>query len=246
MFGLRVGKMGGVGGRTADAKIKAMFGAADDGYYWNFARADTLFQDTARTTPAANGDPVGGVTDLSGKGRHATQATATARPLRGTDGSSRPWSFYDGVDDCIGINLGTSTNAGTTIVAMGASTSGGRPFGSSDQYCVFRNGATYFYATTAAAGTLDTTIPVNAAQVLSLRKASLATVRVYRGLTLTNTTSANNNGGPGGLVGACRPAAPIFFSSLGIYAAFHITRELNDAEFNFVVKRFGALSGVTV
>jgi hypothetical protein len=246
MFGLALGRMGRNGGVSADARIRAMFGAADDGYYWNFARADTLFQDTARTTPAANGDPIGGITDLSGKGRHATQATATARPLRGVDGGGRLLSTYDGVDDCIGTTASAASNAGTTIVAMSASTSGGRPFGSSDQYCVFRNGANYFYALTGASGTLDTTIPVNAAQVLTFRKASLASVRIYRGLTLTNTTTALNNGAAGGLLGACRPTSPIFFSALSIYAAFHITRELTDAEFNFVVTRFGALSGVTV
>lgn len=41
----------------------------------------TLWQDSARTTPAsADGDPVGAWDDASGNGRNATQATAGARP----------------------------------------------------------------------------------------------------------------------------------------------------------------------
>lgn len=40
----------------------------------------TWFQDSALTTPAtADGDPIGGLKDKSGRGRHATQATSTKR-----------------------------------------------------------------------------------------------------------------------------------------------------------------------
>lgn len=39
------------------------------------------FQDAARTTPSAVGDPVGGWTDSSGRANHLAQATAAARPI---------------------------------------------------------------------------------------------------------------------------------------------------------------------
>jgi len=39
----------------------------------------TVFTDIARTIPATAGQGVGGMTDLSGNGNHAGQATAAAR-----------------------------------------------------------------------------------------------------------------------------------------------------------------------
>ncbi len=222
-----------------------MFGAADDGYYWNFARADTLFQDTARTTPAANGDPVGGVTDLSGKGRHAAQATATARPLRGTDGSGRPWSFYDGVDDFLGFADGNSAPVVTTVIAAGPRVSGGRMFGTADSHSVFVNGANWDFAFNGASAFV-TLGANNVPQVFAERLNTTASLRLYRGLTLVANTTALVNPNRGACLAASEYASPLFFSSLGIYAAFSIRRVLTDAEFNFVVTRFGALSGVTV
>lgn len=50
-------------------------------------RIDTLFQDSALTTPVtADGDPVGGWKDLSGNNFHFTQATAGKRPVYKTTG----------------------------------------------------------------------------------------------------------------------------------------------------------------
>jgi hypothetical protein len=67
-------------------------------------RADRgLYQDSALTTPAvADGDPVGGWKDQSGQGRHATQATAAARPtlvLGPTGLGGQRALLFDGVDD---------------------------------------------------------------------------------------------------------------------------------------------------
>lgn len=61
----------------------------------------TLWQDSARTTPATlDGDPVGAWDDGSGAGNHALQATAAARPtLRLTVQNGRPAVRSDGVDD---------------------------------------------------------------------------------------------------------------------------------------------------
>jgi len=73
----------------------------------------TMFQDSAGTTPVTtDGDPVGKILDKSGRGNHASQATAAKRPLYKTSGGLH-WLQFDGVDDRVSsasLDLsGTST-----------------------------------------------------------------------------------------------------------------------------------------
>lgn len=74
----------GVTGRTAAAAVSDA--PADPstvsglGLWLEDLYTGDLFQDSARTTPAVNGDPVGGWTDRSGAGRHAS-SSSTARPI---------------------------------------------------------------------------------------------------------------------------------------------------------------------
>jgi hypothetical protein len=80
----------------------------------------TLFQDSAGTTPVtAAGQPVGLILDKSGNGRHASQATSTARPLLEDDGGKMCLKF-DGVDDFLStsaIDL-TGTNKVTQFLGL--------------------------------------------------------------------------------------------------------------------------------
>lgn len=58
-----------------------MFQADEPGIWLDPSDLTTLFQDSAGTTPVtAAGQPVGRISDKSGNGNHATQATAAARP----------------------------------------------------------------------------------------------------------------------------------------------------------------------
>jgi len=61
----------------------------------------TLWQDSARTTPAVlDADPVGAWDDASGNGNHLTQATTTKRgTLKLNIKSGKPIIRFDGVDD---------------------------------------------------------------------------------------------------------------------------------------------------
>lgn len=59
----------------------------------------TVFQDSAMTTPAESGDPVGAVVDVSGNGFHLTQATSLAKPTLQQDANGKYYLAFDGVDD---------------------------------------------------------------------------------------------------------------------------------------------------
>lgn len=77
----------------------ALFAASEPGVWLDPSDLSTLFQDTAGTTPVtAAGQTVGLVLDKSGRGNHATQATAASRPTYQVV-SGLPCLVFDGVDD---------------------------------------------------------------------------------------------------------------------------------------------------
>jgi hypothetical protein len=77
-----------------------LFASGAQGAWYDPADFSTLYQDSAGTTPVtATGQPVGKIVDKSGRGNHATQATATSRPLLQQDGSGYYYLNFDGVDD---------------------------------------------------------------------------------------------------------------------------------------------------
>lgn len=77
----------------------SLFAAGEQGVWYDPSDMSTLFQDAAGTIPVtAAGQPVGRVLDKSGRGNHATQATATSRPI--LQFANGLWSLlFDGVDD---------------------------------------------------------------------------------------------------------------------------------------------------
>jgi surface protein len=88
-------------------------GSALPTYYLHlYPDLGNVFQDTARTTAAVATDPVGGITDLSGNGFHAEQATSAARP---TFQTSPGRIVLDKSDDNMDIDFGAEFT-GTIIV----------------------------------------------------------------------------------------------------------------------------------
>ena len=60
----------------------SLFAGGIAGAWYGPSDIDTLFQDSAGTTPVTTaGQPVGRMLDKSGNDNHATQATAAARPI---------------------------------------------------------------------------------------------------------------------------------------------------------------------
>lgn len=77
-----------------------LFAASEPGVWLDPSDLSTLFQDSAGTTPVtAAGQSVGRILDKSGRGNHATQVTAAARPIYQVDSGGRGYLLFDGVDD---------------------------------------------------------------------------------------------------------------------------------------------------
>jgi hypothetical protein len=74
----------------------------------------TVFTDTTRTIPAAVGQGVGGLADLSGNDNHAAQATAAARPIYQT---APDRVTIDGVDDRMTVTVPVGGFTGTMVLA---------------------------------------------------------------------------------------------------------------------------------
>ena len=78
-----------------------LFASGEQGAWYDPSDLSTMFTDTDGTTPAAVGDPVARINDKSGRGNHATQATAAARPILRQTAGGLYYLEFDGVDDCL-------------------------------------------------------------------------------------------------------------------------------------------------
>src|SRR5688500_2559990 len=84
---------------SLEAEVRALFAAGEQGAWYDPSDFSTMFQDSAGTTPVtAAGQPVGKINDKSGRGNHATQATAGSRPQLTQDASGFYYLAFDGVD----------------------------------------------------------------------------------------------------------------------------------------------------
>ena len=87
-----------------------LFRSGEQGLWFSPDDFSTMFQDSAGTTPVtAVGQPVGKILDKSGRGNHASQATAAARPVLQQDGGGKYYLSFDGVDDFISTTGMTHT-----------------------------------------------------------------------------------------------------------------------------------------
>jgi hypothetical protein len=83
--------------------------------------AETLWSDTAGTTPLTDGGTAARWDDKSGNARHVTQATSTKRPIW-TEATG--YVTFDGTDDCLDIN-GPSIAMPLTMYFVMMRTAGG-------------------------------------------------------------------------------------------------------------------------
>ena len=90
---------------TSEFSPVSLFAQGEPGVWYDPSDFSTMFQDAAGTVPVtAVEQPVGRILDKSGRGFHATQATATSRPVLRQDGSGKHYLYFDGVDDGLVTN----------------------------------------------------------------------------------------------------------------------------------------------
>jgi len=98
----------------------SLFAGSIAGAWYDPSDIDTLFQDSAGTTPVTTaGQPVGLMLDKSGNGNHATQAISAKRPIY-TEGSGLSWLAFDGVDDAMEIQNAAFSFTGDQSVWVAA------------------------------------------------------------------------------------------------------------------------------
>jgi len=109
-----------VTGGYSPASLSALFAGSIAGAWYDPSDIDTLFQDSAGTTPVTTaGQPVGLMLDKSGNGNHATQAASSKRPTY-TEGGGLSWLAFDGVDDAMEIQNAAFSFTGDQSVWVAA------------------------------------------------------------------------------------------------------------------------------
>jgi hypothetical protein len=79
---------------------RLLFANGEQGVWYDPSDFSTLFQDAAGTIPVtAVEQPVGRINDKSGRGNHASQSTATSRPVLKQDANGKYYLLFDGIDD---------------------------------------------------------------------------------------------------------------------------------------------------
>jgi len=102
-------------GGAVPFSIADLFASSEQGAWYDPSDIDTLFQDSAGTTPVtASGQPVGYFGDKSGNDNHPIQATAAARPTYQT-GPAR--ATIDKVDDRLSVTVPAGGFTGTMVLA---------------------------------------------------------------------------------------------------------------------------------
>lgn len=98
----------------------SLFALGEQGAWYDPSDLSTMFQDAAGTIPVtSSGQPVGLIRDKSGRGNHASQATAGSRPTYTEAGTLR-YLVFDGVDDSLvaGSVSFTSTDKMTVFAGI--------------------------------------------------------------------------------------------------------------------------------
>ena len=99
-----------------------LFSNSEQGAWYDPSDFSTMFQDSAGTIPVtAVEQPVGLIRDKSGRGNHASQSTAAARPMLRQEAGGQYYLDFDGTDDTlVGPAIGNVISASAYETCVGA------------------------------------------------------------------------------------------------------------------------------
>ncbi len=197
-LGLRLDSGRVLGGAFTPASL---FTGGIQGAFYDPSDLSSMFQDSGGITPATVNNPVGRLSDKSGNGNHATQATTAAKPTYMV-AASKNFLRFDGIDDVLNYVVPLSVVSDFTIVAamiarhpvqggagaFGFSTSGGAGamvVYDNDAFSGSTGGIQLFYGTNTAVE--------NAGNVEGISR--VVTIRAING---TQTVRVNGVAKPGG------------------------------------------------
>lgn len=194
----------GVGGGAVPFVPDATFFAGRAGFAYDFTDPTLLFQNSNGTTAVtADSDPIGYVTDLSGNGKHGTQATAGNRPLYksadpralfgGTNNSLTAGTVDFSTTDKITVIAAVDVNAAANGALCGLGASAAGDFG-----CVFYTAAGNVWCGRVYGSTGNSSIQRanNAAKPAAPFTRVMSFVLDLAGATATDEVKLRSNGDP--------------------------------------------------
>ena len=137
---------------------------------WYYANdASTLYQDSAKTTPAGIGDPVGAWADKSGNGNDALQNTGANKPTRQSG-----YVAGDGVSDYLAITLPADSSRTIFIKGVEDDTLVGsmRIWGITAVASIYGNGTNFSWFAKEGGGSVDFLDAHGTLQALGVRISS--------------------------------------------------------------------------
>jgi hypothetical protein len=223
-----------------------------------------MFQDSAGTTPAALGQPVGLIRDKSGNGMHLVQATTSLKPTLQQDAGGNYYLLRDGVDDTM-ASAGSASFDTPAFVIMGAKALGNNGVAAvSDLFGAFLNtsnritigtrsqagtsytqGGTARFAggTTLAPETVNTVADYGKLYVVDgeLTAAGYTVTANHQGGATTSVTTSGSISGPMSVP----MSLPVGSFSTAFYSGVFIDRALTSTERANLRTYVGARTGVT-
>lgn len=243
----RMGGGMGMSRMLASPSILAMFASGEAGAFYDTADLSTMYQDSAGTTAAVVGQPVGRINDKSGRGNHATQATTAAQPILRQDSNGNYYLEFAGHRLSATFVIAQPWDRVSAIRQITSSTSGARLFGDGN---VANNMGVLYQGTSPEIVMFNGFgAPANSGLAIGVNG-----VVTERGSGASSRLAVNNGAY---VTGDSGPNAPQGItignnsdggnpSSIHFYGAVMIGRALTDAEITRARSYFAQRAGVTL
>jgi hypothetical protein len=222
------------------------------GVFFDPNDAASVWQDSAGTVAGVVGQPVGRLSDKSGNGNHATQATAGARPLLKADPSGKRYVIGDGVDDWLRATFAMTGNwTRVSLIRVHRWTANAHMIGGG---LTINAGAVQHITAAPSLRVLD---GLASAVVINDANVGYDVVLVERHSGVTTTVKVNNAAYvPVNDAGSTLPdgmtlfgtsgAVPSNFAQARLYGMVQINRTLTDPEIAALVMHFNARADVVL